>query len=89
LEVEEGIGTKDIDAKGLEPITKLPKYIPSQKGKKKVTKDPYSDKFIISMPLLSEQVLFGGLCLSWIPLLKMEDMDLADLERFLHLATKN
>ena len=60
LEAEEGHGTKDIDAEGVESITKLRKYIPSRKGKTKVTKDPYFDKFIISMPLLLEQVPFEG-----------------------------
>lgn len=38
LEVEEG--TEDIDAKGVEPISKLLYYIPPCKGKVKVTKDP-------------------------------------------------
>lgn len=54
LEVEEAQGTKDIDVEGVEPITKLPNYIPPQKGKEKVTKDPDAEKFTISTPLLLE-----------------------------------
>lgn len=41
-------------------MTRLPKYIPLQKGKAKVMKDPDSENFIISMPLLAEQVTFQG-----------------------------
>lgn len=52
LEVEEGQGTEDIDAEGVDPIMKLPDYIPLLKGKEKVTKDPDSKTFSISTPLL-------------------------------------
>jgi len=54
LEAEESQGTKDIDTKGVEPITKVPKYIPLWKGKEKVTKYLDSEKFTISMPMLHE-----------------------------------
>lgn len=54
LEAEERQGTKYIDIEGVGPITKLLKYIPTRKGKTKVTKDPYSDEFVISTPLLLE-----------------------------------
>ena len=40
LKVKEG--AEDIDAKGVEPITKLSKYIPMCKWKVKITKDPDS-----------------------------------------------
>lgn len=86
LEVEEGQGIKDIDAQGVEPITKLPDYISLCKGKVKVAKDPDSYNFSISTPLLPEQVPFEGLQLAWIPFLKMEDCDLANHARFPHLA---
>lgn len=71
------------------PLTKLPDYIPPRKGKTKVTKDPDSNKFVISTSLLPEQVPFEGLRLTWILLVKMEDWDLAGHNRFPHLATVN
>jgi len=87
LEVEEGQGVEDIDAEGMEPIIKLPKYIPLQKGKMKITKDLDLEKFTISTALLPKQVPFEGLRLTRSPLLKMEDWDLMDHARFPHLAT--
>jgi len=51
---------EDIDAKGVEPMTRLPKYIPPRKGKEKVMKDTDTRKFTVSMPLLPEQVPFEG-----------------------------
>jgi len=50
LEAEEG--PEDIDAQGVEPISKLSEYVPSPKGKVKITKDPKTEKFIIHTPLL-------------------------------------
>lgn len=41
------------------------------------------------MPLLPVQVPFEGLRLAWIPLLKMENWDLEDHEKFPHLTTMN
>lgn len=89
LEAEEGEGTKDINDEGIAPITKFPNYIPPCKGNAKVTKDPDSNKFVISTPLLLEEVPFEGLHLARIPLLKMEDLDLANHDRFPHLVTAN
>jgi len=60
LEVEEGQGTEDIDTEGEKPIKRLPEYIPPWKGKTKVMKDPDSEKFTISIPMLLEQVPFEG-----------------------------
>jgi len=77
LEVEEG--AKDIDVEGVDPITKLLDYIPSRKGKAKVTEDPNSEKFVIHMPLLPEKIALEGLYLAWVSLLKMEYWDLANL----------
>lgn len=89
LEVEEGQGIEDINVEGMELLTKFPDYIGPCKGKSKVTKDPDSNKFFISMPLLQEQVPFEIPCLARIPLLNVEDWDLVDHERFPHLATTN
>lgn len=85
--MEESLRMEDIDVEGVEPMTRLPKYIPPRKGKEKVTKDPDTNKFTVSTPLLPEQVPFGGPQLAWIPLLKMEDWDLADHAKFPYLAT--
>ncbi|MCY6524806.1 hypothetical protein, partial [Actinobacillus pleuropneumoniae] len=52
LEGEASQGTKDVDVEGAEPITNLPQYIPPRKGKAKIPKDPDSQKFFISTPLL-------------------------------------
>ena len=73
LEVEEGQGKEDIDAEGIELMMRLLEYISLWKGKAKVSKDPKSERFVLSMPLLPEQVPFEGLWLTWIPLLKIED----------------
>jgi len=87
LEAEEG--TEDIDAEGIEPITKFLEYIPPRKGKMKVSNDPDSEQFIIHTPLLPEKITFEGMCLAHVPLLKMEDWDLADHESFPHLTIEN
>lgn len=89
LEVEEGQGTEDVDAKGEEPITKLPHYIPPRKGKEKIPKDPNSEKFATFRPLLPKQVPFEGPRLVRVLLLKMEDWDLADHTNFPHLSMDN
>lgn len=82
-------GTKYIDAEGVEPITKFPEYIPPRKGKKKVTKDLDSEKFFIHTPQLPKNITFKGPHLAHVPLLKMEDCDLANHERFPHLRIEN
>lgn len=74
---------EDIDAEGVEPMMRLPEYIPPRKGKAKVMKDLDTGKFLVSTPLLPEQVVFEGPRLSHIPLLKMEDWDLTDTQSFL------
>lgn len=71
LEAEEG--GEDIDAEGMEPISKLPDYIPPCKGKVKIIKDRDADKFLIHMPLLPKSITFEGLCLVQVPHLKVED----------------
>lgn len=44
-------------------------------------------KFMVPTPLLPEEVIFKGALLAHIPILKMEDWDLIDHEKFPHLAT--
>ena len=76
---------EELDYEEGEPITNLPEYIPLWKGKMKVTKDLYSGKFMVSTPLLPEQVIFEGAFLAHNLVLKMEDWDLADHAKFPHL----
>lgn len=66
---------------------RFPKYIPLMKGKTKVTKDLDTWKFSVSTPLLPEYIVFEGLRLECIPLLKMEYWDFVDLKNFPHLVT--
>ena len=58
---------------GLDPISKLLKYIPLRKGKVKVPKDLDVGQFVLNTPLLLENLTFEGLRLAWIPHLKLED----------------
>lgn len=53
LESDEGLeytnmGTKDIDIKGVDLISKLLEYIPPHQGKVKVLKDPDVGKFLLN-----------------------------------------
>lgn len=64
----------------------LLKYIPPNKGKAKVLKDPNTTKFIFSTPLLLEKVVFEGVLLGCLPSLKLEDWDLVDHKKFPHHA---
>lgn len=87
LEVEELCdGVEELDAEEGDPITRILVYIPPWKGKSKVTKDPNSGKFMVFMPLLPK-VVFECMLLAHISVLKMEDWDLIDHEKFPHLAT--
>ena len=58
LEEEEFHGVEELDVEDDELITQIPEYIPPWKGKKKVTKDLDSKKFMVSTPLLLEHVEF-------------------------------
>jgi len=86
LETEEFQGIEDIDAEGVKPMIRLPKYIPSQNGKAQVMKDSDTKNFTVSTPMLPKQVPFEVPRLARIPLLKMEDWDLVDHAKFPHLA---
>jgi len=85
---EEYQGVEELDTKEIEHVSHFPVYIPPWKGKTKVTKDLDSRKFLVLTPLLLEQVEFEGTTLAWIAMLKMEDWDLTNHERFPHFATK-
>lgn len=87
LEEEEYQGGEELDFVQVKPILWLLTYIPPWKGKTNMTKDPDCRKFTVSTPLLPKQVEFEGTTLAHIPMLKMEDWDLADHERFPHLVT--
>jgi len=86
LEVEEGL--EDIDLKGVDPILKLPEYIPLRKGKAKVQKDPDAGQFSINTPLLPKNITFEGPPLVRVPHLKLEDWNFIDHDQFPHLATE-
>jgi len=80
-------GFEELDAYEGDPITRLPAYIHPWKGKVKVTRDPDSGKFAISMRLLLEEVVFECVLLLRIPVLKLEDWDLPIHEKFPHFPT--
>ena len=76
LEAEEGV--EDIKIEGVDPIPKLPDYIPPHKGKVKVPEDPDTRQFSLNTPLLLENITFEGPRLARILHLKLEDCDLVD-----------
>jgi len=67
--------------------TKLPKYVPPRKGKAKVPKDMVTVKSALETPLLPYGILFEGLVLGCIPMIKFEDWDLVNSEKYPHLET--
>lgn len=79
---------KDIEAQGAKPVTKLPEYLPLPKGMTKVPKDIDTSKVPLKSPLLPDEIFFEGLCFGRVPLLKLEDWDLADCGKFLRLSIK-
>ena len=83
-----GVDMEEVEAQGADPITRLPKYVPPCKGKTKVSKDIDESKVPLQTPLLLDEIVFKGPRLGWVPLLKLKDEDLADHEKFPHLATK-
>lgn len=50
-------------------------------------KDIDESKVMLHTPLLPDKISFHRPCLACIPLLKLEDWDLADTEHFPHLVT--
>lgn len=87
LEEEEYQGIEDFNVEGVEPFSILAKYVTLWKRKTKVTKNPNSGKFRISTPLLQDQVTFEGPKLAHMPMLKLEDWDIVDQEKFPHMVT--
>lgn len=79
-EVREGI--EEIDVEEGESMTWLPKYIPPWKATTKLPRDPNNAKFMVTMPLLLEKVVFEGILWARIAPLKMEDWDLGDHKKF-------
>lgn len=67
-----------MDAQEVELMTRLSKYIPPHKGTTKVPKDSDNVKFMISTPLLLKKVVFEGVFLGHILMLKLEDWDVGD-----------
>lgn len=76
----------DVETQGADPITRLPKYVPSHKGKAKVSTDIGESKSSMKTLLLLNGIIFEGPHLRWVPVLKFEDWDLENHEKFLHLA---
>jgi len=66
---------------------KLPEYVPPWKGKAKVCKDMDTVKSTLETPLFPDGILFDGLALGYIPMIKFQDWDLMDSEKFQHLDT--
>ena len=83
-----GVEVEEVEVKGFDPITKLLRYIPLRKGKTKVPKDIDESKVALDTPLLLDEIVFERPHLGRVPLLNLEDWDLADHEKFLHLAKK-
>lgn len=75
------------ETQGVDPLTRLCMYVPMQKGKPKVPKDLNERKSSLQTLLLSNDIIFEGAHLGWVPDLKFEDWDLANNDKFPHLAT--
>jgi len=67
-----GVEVEEVEVEGSDPITKFPKYIPLCKGKTKVPKDIDERKVTLHTHILSEEIVFEGLFLGRVPLLKLE-----------------
>jgi len=77
---------EDVKVERSDPISKLPKYIPPCRGKMNVLKDIDESKVTLHTPLLLEKIVFEGSHLGHVLLLKLEELDLVDMECFPHLA---
>ena len=77
----------EVETQGVDPLTRLPAYVPPQKGKAKVPQDIDERKSSLQTPLLPNDIVFEGAHLGWVPVLKFKDWDLADHEKFPHLMT--
>lgn len=72
-----GVDVEEVEARGANPITWLPEYVPLRKGKAKVLKYIDERKTPLQTPLLPDEIVFEGPRLAQVPLLKLEDWDLA------------
>lgn len=61
------------DIQPIRSTTKLPAYVPPQKGKTKVPKDLDETKSSLQIPLLSDGIVFEGTHLGHVPTMKFED----------------
>jgi len=61
-----------VETQGADPITRLPEYVPSRKGKSKVSKDIDESKSSLQTPLLPKDIVFEGPHLGWFLVLKFE-----------------
>ena len=68
-----GVEVEDVEFDSSDPVNKMPKYIPQCKGNTKESKDIDESKVSLHIPLMSNQIVFEGPCLGWVPLLKLED----------------
>ena len=82
------VKVEEVETQGVDPITRLLEYVPLCEPKTKVSRDINESKTPLQTPLLLAKIVFDRLCLARVPLLKLEDWDLADNEKFPHLATK-
>jgi len=57
IEEEEDV-EMDVDTWGTDPLTRLPTYVPPQKGKAKVPKDIDESKISLQTPLLLDNIIF-------------------------------
>lgn len=78
----------EVETQGADPITQLLEYVPPRKGKAKLPKDINESKSSLQTPLLPDDIVFEGLHLGWVLVLKFEDWDLVNHEKFPHLVTE-
>ena len=78
----------EVETQGANPITMLLEYVPPRKDKAKVPKDINESKSSLQTLLLLDDNVFEGLHLGRVPVLKFEDWDLEEHEKFPHLATE-
>jgi len=86
VEEEEDV-EMEVETQGADPLTRLPAYVPSQKGKARVPKYIGESKSSLQTLMLPDDIIFEGVHLGWVLVLKFEDWDLTDHLKFPHLVT--
>jgi len=71
--VEEEDVEMEVETYGVDPITRLSKYVPPRNGKAKVPKDVDESKSSLQTLLLSHDIIFEGPHLGRVPMFKFED----------------